>query len=118
MSDFRAWETRNLIKFAQEANTRIQELEADLKTAIHAYRHFMKPSHAPKLRELLRNEPKGLSLRSLANTMNVRADTLRNTLKNMPDVYVRDWAGPFNGQWSAVYCLHSPPPDCPRPTDA
>ena len=118
MSDFRAWETRNLIKFAQEANTRIQELEADLKTAIHAYRHFMKPSHAPKLRELLREAPMGLSLRSLTNITGIRSATLRNTLNAMPDVYIRSWAGPFRGQWAAVYCLHPAPPNCPRPDHA
>jgi hypothetical protein len=118
MSRFQDWEMRNLVKFAQDATVRLAELEADLKTAIQAYRYFMKPSHAPKLRELLRETPKGLSLRSLSNTTGVRSDTLRNTLKAMPDVYIRDWAGPFNGQWSAVYCLHSPPPDCPKPTDA
>jgi DNA-binding transcriptional MocR family regulator len=48
MSRFAAWETHNLAKFAQEATTRlleqdelIESLQADLKTAIRAYRHLV-----------------------------------------------------------------------------
>lgn len=118
MSDFRAWETRNLIKFAQEANTRIQELEADLKTAIHAYRHFMKPSHAPKLRELLRQSPDGMTTALLHDATGIRADTIGNTLASMPDAYIDRWTWPYRGQWAAVWCVVVPPENCPRPTDA
>jgi hypothetical protein len=48
MNRFAAWEAHNLAKFAQEATTRLLEqdeliksLEADLKTAIRAYRHLV-----------------------------------------------------------------------------
>ena len=48
MSRFAAWETRNLSKFAQDAAVRLSEqealiesLQADLKTAIRAYRHLV-----------------------------------------------------------------------------
>jgi 3-oxoacyl-[acyl-carrier-protein] synthase III len=48
MSRFAAWESRNLAKFAQEATARlleqeelIESLQADLKTAIRAYRHLI-----------------------------------------------------------------------------
>ena len=48
MSRFAAWETRNLAKFAQDAAVRLSEqeeliesLQADLKTAIRAYRHLV-----------------------------------------------------------------------------
>jgi hypothetical protein len=48
MSRFAAWETRNLAKFAQDAAMRLSEqdeliksLQADLKTAIRAYRHLV-----------------------------------------------------------------------------
>jgi hypothetical protein len=43
-----AWEAHNLAKFAQDATTRlleqqelIESLQADLKTAIRAYRHLV-----------------------------------------------------------------------------
>ena len=48
MTKFEAWETHNLAKFAQEATARLTEqdeliesLQADLKTAIRAYRHLV-----------------------------------------------------------------------------
>ena len=48
MSRFEAWESRNLAKFAQDAAVRLSEqetliksLQADLKTAIRAYRHLI-----------------------------------------------------------------------------
>lgn len=48
MNRFAAWETRNLAKFAQDAAMRLSEqealiesLQADLKTAIRAYRHLI-----------------------------------------------------------------------------
>jgi hypothetical protein len=48
MSRFEAWEAHNLAKFAQDATTRLLEqdeliksLQADLKTAIRAYRHLV-----------------------------------------------------------------------------
>jgi hypothetical protein len=48
MNRFAAWETHNLAKFAQDATKRLSEqdeliesLQADLKTAIRAYRHLI-----------------------------------------------------------------------------
>jgi hypothetical protein len=48
MNRFEAWEAHNLAKFAQDATTRlleqeelIESLQADLKTAIRAYRHLV-----------------------------------------------------------------------------
>jgi hypothetical protein len=48
MNRFAAWEAHNLAKFAQEATARlleqdelIESLQADLKTAIRAYRHLV-----------------------------------------------------------------------------
>ena len=48
MSRFAAWEAHNLAKFAQDAAVRLSEqealiesLQADLKTAIRAYRHLI-----------------------------------------------------------------------------
>jgi hypothetical protein len=45
---FEAWEAHNLAKFAQDATARlleqdelIESLQADLKTAIRAYRHLV-----------------------------------------------------------------------------
>jgi hypothetical protein len=108
MNRFQAWETHNLARFAKEAYARIQELETEL----------MKTSHAPRLRELLRQSPDGLTVTQVGDALNLpRTSTLR-ALKGMPDVYIDRWEGPYNGQWAAVFCLHAPPPDCPRPSHA
>jgi hypothetical protein len=105
MTDFRLWETRNLIRFAQEANLRLQEIET------------MK-SHAPKVREQLIAEPDGLTIAQLHDILGIRKDTLDNCLATMPDVYIDRWEGPYRGQWAAVYCVYLPPPNCPRPDHA
>lgn len=108
MNRFQAWESHNLARFAKEAYARIQELETEL----------MKTSHAPRLRELLRQSPDGLTVTQASDTLNLpRTSTLR-ALKGMPDVYIDRWEGPYNGQWAAVFCLHAPPPNCPRPERA
>jgi hypothetical protein len=78
----------------------------------------MKTSHAPRLRELLRQSPDGLTVTQASDALTLpRTSTLR-TLKGMPDVYIDRWEGPYNGQWAAVFYLHAPPPDCPRPSHA
>ena len=106
MNRFEVWEKHNLAKFCQEAYARIQELEE------------MKTSHAPRLRELLRRSPDGLTVMQISTALDLpRTSTLR-ALKSMPDVYIDRWDGPYRGQWAAVFCLHAPPPDCPRPRNA
>ena len=40
--DFAAWQHDSLARFAQEAYDRIQELEADLRAAIDAYRELVR----------------------------------------------------------------------------
>lgn len=39
--DFASWQHESLARFAQDAYDRIQELEADLRTAIDAYRELL-----------------------------------------------------------------------------
>jgi hypothetical protein len=40
--DFASWQHESLARFAQDAYDRIQELEADLRTAIDAYRELVR----------------------------------------------------------------------------
>ena len=40
--DFAAWQHDSLARFAQEAYDRIQELDADLRAAIDAYRELVR----------------------------------------------------------------------------
>jgi hypothetical protein len=78
----------------------------------------MKPSHAPRLRELLRQSPDGLTVTQVSDALTLPRTSTLNALKAMPDVYIDRWEGPYKGQWAAVFCLHEPPPDCPRPDHA
>jgi hypothetical protein len=105
MNRFAAWETHNLAKFAKDAYARIQELE-EMKT------------HAPKIRELLRQAPDGMTICQLSDITGIRKDTITTALSNMPDAYIDRWEGPYRGQWAAVWCVVVPPPNCPRPSDA
>jgi hypothetical protein len=52
MTNFQAWEQRNLARFAQEANEKllaqqkeIEQLRDDLRIAIDAYRQLIKANH-------------------------------------------------------------------------
>ena len=120
MTRFEDWEKHNLAKFAQEANERLAEQDTDLKTAINAYRHFILEStdmrsHAPRIRELLRQSPDGFTAAELHEIIGLHVETINRTLGSMPDVYKDRWTGPFRGQWAAVWCAAHVPADCPRP---
>ena len=62
--------------------------------------------------------PDGMTVAQLNDATGIREDTLRNTVGSMPDVYIDRWEGPHRGQWTAVYCVHLAPPNCPRPDHA
>jgi hypothetical protein len=110
MSRFEAWETYNLARFAKEAYARIQELETELND--------MKTSHAPRLRELLRQTPDGLTVVQASDALDLPHTSTRRALKTMPDAYIDRWEGPHLGKWSAVWCVVVPPANCPRPDHA
>ena len=42
VSRFATWQRENLVRFAEEANERIKELESDLKAAMAAYRDLLR----------------------------------------------------------------------------
>lgn len=76
----------------------------------------MSKSHAPAVRALLRANPDGLTVMEMSDRLRIPADILRNTVNSMPDKYVDRWRGPNRGQYAAVFCVVTPPPDCPHPT--
>ena len=50
-------------------------------------------------------------------TLNIPQDSVRQSLANMPDVYIDRWIKPTRGPYSAVWCAVSVPEHCPRPAD-
>ena len=104
MNRFEAWERHNLAKFCQEAYARIQELE-DMKT-----------SHAPRIRELLRQTPDGMTVTQVGLELNLPRTSTQRALKGMPDAYIDRWTASDYGPWAAVWCVVVVPENCPKPT--
>lgn len=80
----------------------------------------MKKPHHPAIRDLLRQHPDGLTVSAITHTLCIsKESTVRNCLEAMPDVYIDRWTTLRNsrGQYSAIYCVVIPPPNCPYPTN-
>jgi predicted Zn-ribbon and HTH transcriptional regulator len=70
-----------------------------------------------ELRELLRNNPEGLTVKEIMAVYNNRAESgVRSILKNLPDSYIDRWQSAPRKQYRAVWCVVIPPEDCPHPT--
>lgn len=48
--------------------------------------------------------------------LDIKQDSVRQALDNMPDVYIDRYLEPVRGQYPAVWCAWVPPPNCPHPT--
>lgn len=79
----------------------------------------MKQPHHPAIRQLLRNNPDGMTQAQIMQSLpDVSRDAvLRRCLENMPDAYIDRWVDPVRGQWQSVWCVVIPPAHCPYPTD-
>ena len=79
----------------------------------------MKKPHAPALRDYLRACADGRTVEQIAPVIGASARTTRKVLYRMPDVYIDRWLKePGNrGQYQAVWCIVTPPPHCPYPTE-
>lgn len=82
----------------------------------------MRKSTRPAIRELLRNNPDGLTTIQIANLVPGLADSnaARQALQKMPDAYMDRWikTRTGRGQYTAVWCVVVPPAHCPHPEDA
>lgn len=76
----------------------------------------MKTSLIKELRAILRGHPEGLSTPALAAMTSRKNNNVRNTLMRMPDVYIDRWLPTTQKSYSAVWCIVTPPDDCPHPT--
>lgn len=68
------------------------------------------------IRQLLREHPDGLTLKTIAERVDRAEGTVRQLLSSMPDTYIDRWDGPTRGQYAAVWCVVVPPDNCPHPT--
>lgn len=78
----------------------------------------MRQSRHPQIRELLRKHPDGLTAPEIADALGITNKDIFATVRNMPDTYIDRWRRPLRGKTgriSAVWCVVTPPDDCPQP---
>jgi hypothetical protein len=68
------------------------------------------------VRELLRANPDGMDVGTIANHLDREPGNIRKLLHTMPDAYIDRWTR-FGGigRHSAIWCVVVPPENCPRP---
>lgn len=74
----------------------------------------MRTSYAKSIRQMLRDNPDGLDVETIASALHMDKDSVRRALQGMPDAYIDRWIGtryPF----SAIWCSVPVPPNCPHP---
>lgn len=75
----------------------------------------MKSNH-PVIRELLKKNPDGLSIKEMSSVTKLLPAGILKSLKGMPDVYIDRWTvGKQQKREEAVWCVVEIPEDCPRP---
>jgi len=76
----------------------------------------MRTNATQSLRTLLRNNPDGLDVGTIANYLERETNNIRRLLNTMPDAYIDRWTH-FGGTGmpSAIWCVVVPPENCPRP---
>jgi len=75
----------------------------------------MSVSKHPLIRRLLHQYHDGLTAIELSERLELKPDTVRNALKEMPDTYIDRWKPVAQEPPHAVWCAIVPPKDCPRP---
>lgn len=79
----------------------------------------MRKSNHEALRKLLRNQPDGLTVSEAGAAIDATAGHVRAALQAMPDAYIDRWVHKNQGTpFAAVWCVVTPPANCPHPTDA
>jgi hypothetical protein len=78
-------------------------------------KEHMSVSKHPLIRRLLHQYHDGLTSIEISERLELKPDTVRNALKEMPDTYIDRWQPIASEPPHAVWCAVVPPEDCPRP---
>lgn len=71
-----------------------------------------------KLRDLMRKNSHGMTVAGLAETLQAAPDSVRRSLKLMPDTYITEWVlNVGNGRFTSVWKVVTPPADAPEPDE-
>jgi hypothetical protein len=76
----------------------------------------MKSEWPERLREMLRNEEDGATVAELALRLEARKVSIASALERMPDTYIDRWTEAGQSRpYEAIWCIVTPPENCPRP---
>jgi len=75
----------------------------------------MRTNTTPSLRTLLRDNPDGLDVGTMANYLEREPGNIRRLLSTMPDAYIDRWIRQSGNPPTAIWCVVVPPENCPRP---
>ena len=76
----------------------------------------MRTNATRSIRELLRSNPDGLDVGTIANNMDREPHNISTRLKTMPDAYIDRWVRKRGCPPMAIWCVVVPPENCPKPT--
>ena len=76
----------------------------------------MRTNTTQSVRTLLRDNPDGMDVDTIANNLDREPNNIRRRLFLMPDAYIDRWTR-FGGvgRPSAIWCVVVPPENCPQP---
>jgi len=75
----------------------------------------MRTATEKRVRELLRANPEGLTIKEVIDATNKTDRSIRMVLRNMPDAYIDRWVVRYRAVVAAVWCVVVPPENCPKP---
>jgi hypothetical protein len=67
------------------------------------------------VRQLLRLNPDGMDVGTIANTLDREPSNIRKLLSTMPDTYIDRWVRKNGNPPMAIWCVVVPPANCPPP---
>lgn len=71
-----------------------------------------------KLRDFMRQDPHGMTVAGLSESIKAAPDSVRRSLKLMPDTYIAEWVLNIgNGRFTSVWKIVTPPADAPEPDE-
>lgn len=71
-----------------------------------------------KLRDFMRQDSHGMTVAGLAESIKAAPDSVRRSLKLMPDTYIAEWVlNVDNGRFTSVWKIVTPPANAPEPDE-
>jgi len=75
----------------------------------------MRTNTTAALRTLLRDNPDGLDVGTMANNLEREPSGIRKLLAKMPDAYIDRWVRLRGNPPLSIWCVVVPPENCPKP---